>query len=273
MNNNKVIAYMINEAAFTPKAEDVSVVDEKNNRVTIQTILQDCNVRNRNGRFYSDKEMASELKSERTKELLRTENFFGEAGHPLSKDISRQQVIDPRNISHKILKLWMDGNDIKAHVRGSASAVGKEFNDHILDGTIPSFSLRALGSIQRTNNGAEVKNVKIVTWDWVIFPSHKRAYMENIVTESAGFKEENGILVPDHKGQIEPIVTKQVIDYITKESANISSVLESFDKIFTSTEIIANGTKVRLMNEAGEMCIVNLENHIQDKIMDYCYRY
>lgn len=273
MKDNKVIAYMINESAYTPKAEDVSIVDDKNNHVTIQTILQDCNVRNRNGRFYSDKEMRSEIKSERIQELIKTQNLFGEAGHPMSKDIARQQVIDPRNLSHKILKLWMDGDDIKAHVRGAASAVGNEFNSHILDGTIPSFSLRALGSIQRTNNGAEVKNVKIVTWDWVIFPSHKRAYMENIVTESAGFEERGGILVPEHKGLIQPVVTKQIINYIQKESANISSILESFDKLFTSIELIERGTKVKLLNEQGDVCIVSLETHIQDKIMEYCYNF
>ena len=266
------IGYMICETASSEPQTPV-VVSSKGDRVTIEAILQDLDVKNRNGRYYSVAEMKPELTCQRTVELIESGNMLGEAGHPMSKDITRQQTIDPTNTSHKILKLWLDGKDIKAHVKGTPNMRGEEFNNFILDDTKVSFSLRALGSVTNTNRGAEVKNIRIITWDWVVYPSHKRAYMSNIVNESAGLVDTNGnklVVQESDKGLITPITNQQVIDYIKTESANVNSVLNSFDTLYESIDLVNNNRTVQMVASNGDTFMINLESYIRNEIMDYC---
>lgn len=269
------IGFVICETASS-EPQDPVIVGEKNNRVTIEAVLQDMNVKNRNGRFYSDKELMPELTCPRTVELIKSGNFCGEAGHPMCKDIARQQTIDPNNVSHKILKLWKEGNNIKAHVKGTPNDRGENFNNFILDDTKVSFSLRALGSVQNTNRGAEVKNIKVITWDWVIFPSHKAAYMTGIVEESGNIYAQNEgsklYLPEDDAGIIEPITNKQVMDYIKEESANIKTVLKSFDTLYETASLVDNGRRVQLVSKEGDVFNINLESYIRNEILDYCNR-
>lgn len=270
------IGYMICETATTEP--NGVIVSEKNDRVVIEVILQDMNCKNRNGRFYSDKEMMSALKGERLVELMGS-GLYGENGHPLSKDLSRQQTIDPNNRCHKILKLWVEGNDIKAHVKGANGSIGKEFNDDILDGDLPSFSLRALGSVKNTSRGAEVENLTIVTWDRVFFPSHKRAYMQKIVnlsesTSLSGNLDIGNKLILDEndKGLFVPITNQSVIDYIKTESCNLHVMKESMDLLYDSVTILENRRQVQLQDKQGGIYVINLEKHLQNELMNYCNR-
>lgn len=271
------IGYMICETA-TAEANGV-IVSEKNNRVIVEVIFQDMNCKNRNNRFYSDSEMLPALKGERLVELLTSGNLYGENGHPLSKDLARQQTIDPNNRCHKVLKLWVDGNDIKAHVKGANGAIGQEFNDDILDGDLPSFSLRALGSVKNTSRGTEVENLTIVTWDRVIYPSHKRAYMQNIVnvSESASLMGQTDlgnklVLEENDSGLLVPITNKSVIDYIKTESCNLNIMKESMDLLYDSVTILENRRQVQLQDKQGGIYVINLEKHIQNELMNYCNR-
>lgn len=163
---NKKIGYMICETASSEPVTPV-IVGEKNDRVTIETVLQDMDVKNRNGRYYSEKELKPALEDKRIKELIDAKSLLSEAGHPAARDIGRQQTIDPTNTCANILKIWTDGNLVKGHVKGTPNDLGKYFNDLILDGTKVAFSLRALGTVNNTSKGAEVENIKIITYDWV----------------------------------------------------------------------------------------------------------
>ena len=84
------------------------VVEQKSNRVIAEGTLQDANIKNRNGRIYSDKELFPELKSPRTTELIESGNLCGEAGHPMDSSLVRQQTIDPTKVAVKYLKLWTE---------------------------------------------------------------------------------------------------------------------------------------------------------------------
>ena len=268
------IGYMICETATSEPTKPI-IIEEKNNRVTIEATIQDMDVKNRNGRYYAEKHLAPEIESDRIKELISSGNMFGEAGHPMSKDIGRQQTIDPNNVSHKFTKIWTNGKDVKAHVRGSANRIGEDFNNHILDDTKVSFSLRALGTVNNTSRGAEVENIKIITWDWVVYPSHKRAYMDKIVNvnESVILGESNKLhMEKNDKGIFVPINNKSVIDYIKHESTNLKSVLESFDMLYESIQILEGGNKVQLTDKCGSTFVINLEQYLQNEIMNYCFR-
>lgn len=267
------IGYIIQEAATT--TTDIKVVSDKGNRLVCEGIVQDLEVKNRNGRYYSAEELVPQLTCERTRELLSTGNMKGENGHPSSKDITRQQTIDPMCVCVKFLKFWMKGNDVMAQFKGTNNQLGEEFNNDIIDGEKPSFSLRALGSIENTKRGAEVKNTTLITYDRVYYPSHKRAYMTNIVSESAGIVDMYGnklTIEENNQGLLIPITNESVINYIKSTSNNFKSIKESFDLFYDSIELLENGKQIQLTDKAGSIIIVNLENYISNEIMDYCYK-
>ena len=232
MSRNNNIGFVICETTST--AEEVNIVGEKNNRVQIEAVAQTAEEKNRNGRIYLGKDLRSEINSDRTKELVATRNFFGEAGHPTSKDLVRQSTIDPTNLAHNMSKIWMEGDNVKIITEGAQGPMGEMFNDLVTTGTKPAFSLRALGSIENSAKGAVVKNLRLITYDFVIYPSHKKAYMEKLVTESASFgspspqlieKEGSSLIAKPENEIFVPITNDKVINYIKQESANIKNVL------------------------------------------------
>lgn len=277
MSRNNNIGFVICETTST--AEEVNIVGEKNNRVQIEAIAQTAEEKNRNGRIYLAKDLRSEINSDRTKELVATRNFFGEAGHPTSKDLVRQSTIDPTNLAHNMSKIWMEGDNVKIITEGAQGPMGEMFNDLVTTGTKPAFSLRALGSIENSAKGAVVKNLRLITYDFVIYPSHKKAYMEKLVTESASFgspsphlieKEGSSLIAKPENEIFVPITNDKVINYIKQESANIKNVLNSIDTLYESTSVINGGRHVQLVSKTGDMLIVNLESYIQNEIFDYC---
>ena len=272
MNYNKVkaIPYIIHEAPIT--ATENRIIGENNGKPIAEGILQDADARNRNGRWYSATDLNSQIKSERTQELLKSGNLKGEDGHPMESELSRQQTIEPKFVSVKYLDVWMEGNLVKARFTGTNTQYGKAFNEDLLDGELPSFSLRALGVMENADGKAYVKNLKIITWDRVIYPSHKRAYTTGIIgpknevheqamiTESAAI---NGIVIP--------IMNQQVVSYIKEESANVKDIINTFDTLYESAIICNGGKNVQLNLRDGNRILVNLEQYIQDEIMNYCY--
>lgn len=260
------IGYIICETASTEPAVP-KILKSENDRVNIEAVIQDMNIKNRNGRYYSDSELGPELKSPRLLELLKSRNLFGEAGHPTSTDIARQQTVDPKNLSHLFTKIWTDKNNIMANIQAASTRVGDDFNRLVLDKTKVSFSLRALGSVVNSAKGAEVKNIKIITWDWVIFPSHTSAYMTKMITEST---DSTLILSTNENGLLLPITDNKVVSYIKDSSKNIKSVIESFEFLYDSITLNEQGNMVKLVGKDGNVLNIHLESHIQNEIMDYC---
>jgi hypothetical protein len=281
MNTSQVIGNIILERATT--SLDTKIIGENAGKVEATGIVQDLGVENRNGRIYELKDIKSEIEGDRfQKELIPTGNCISEWGHPVSQELSRQSVIDPKNSCARFTKLWIEGNDVHANFKGTNTNYGLAFNADLMEGVKPSFSLRALGSVDRERNGkCYVRNIRCITYDTVVFPSHKRAYMtgfvtptnESAITESANINIdnytnsktmfENGILIP--------IVNQQVVDYIKHESANVKSILNNFDILYESAIIVNDGKKVQLTLPGGDKILVNLEQYITNEIMNYCY--
>ena len=199
-----------------------------------------------------------------------------------TKDLIRQQTIDPNNVVAFILKLWMDGDFVMGNFKGSNLPIGEAFDQDLRDGMLPAWSLRALGTVENTNRGAEVKGVKIITYDRVYYPSHPEAYTTKVLSESA-IIDSNGnpfkTPVPEsskdkkicEEGLVVPVVNQQVIDYIQQESCNFKQICNEFEVFYDDISLIENGTKVQLSNsKTGNVFIVSLESYIHNEIMDYC---
>lgn len=298
------IGYIISEAApeEPTKSEMIKEITcGSRKRVVAKGKLQTGNEKNRNGRWYdTDKELKSQVECLRTKELLTHGYLLGECGHPLAKDLARQQVIYEPLCSVRYLKIWMEGDDVWSWYCGTNSALGDTLDDNLRSGMDPAFSLRALGSVNNTARGAEVVNLKIITWDQVIYPSHPNAY-------SAGLLKDEDILTPEDKklaanlkmeqafteacniadpsmmgeditiakmnesGMLVPITNQNVIDYLQRESANFHIFRESFDTLYNDIYINEGTNQVRLTDKEGHILFVNLENYVHNGLMNYFY--
>lgn len=273
---NNIIGSIILEGAAT--VEDTVISDHGSGKLIGEGTLQDMDVENRNHRIYAKSDLVPEVNGPRLKELISARSLLAEWGHPLSDDLVRQQTIDPKLSCCRFNKVWVDGNLIKGQFEATNTEYGKAFNQDLREGVKPAFSLRALGSIENINGKAYVKGIKIITWDCVVYPSHKAAYMDKIVSESAidGTPiHTNQVVVPkDDPGRIITLKSsdaKTVINRLQRESANLDKIVNTFDGIMDKITLVNENT-IMLTSRFGERFMVNLENHIENLIMDYSMR-
>ena len=258
--------------------EDAIVVGETPNRIIAEGTLQDLDVMNRNKRYYSTADMRPQIYGDRIAELVAAKQMKGEAGHPLSDSIVRQQTVDPKLVCVNYLKLWIDKNRVKAQFRGTNDdGYGKAFDADLRAGEKPAFSLRALGNIENINGKAYVKNLKVITYDHVIFPSHKAAYTEKVLTESAILQDmnvdiyNNKVHEMNESGMIIPIHGKDaqnLLNQMQHESAGIGAILETFEDLNNTIKIIDNN-KIKLTSAYGESIYLNLDKYCENLIMEY----
>ena len=280
---NKVIGHcIINESAIVGFDQTNIISETKNGRLIGEGILQTADEVNRNKRIYTSEELFPATKAPRILELLEAGYLRSELGHPLSQELVRQQTIDDSRTCAQFLKLWIVGKNIWATFRGTNNAFGEAFNADLADGCKPAWSLRALGTIFQTPRGAEVHNLRIITWDQVIYPSHPGAYTHRVIGESATEDVQKtrvqslveasdfykDILTEDSR--IIPLTNQKAIDYIKAESKNFKLVKESLDFMYDSIELNEAGTAVSLTTAEGDTLVVSLEKYISNEIMDYC---
>ena len=276
MPNNMPIGYVILESAPI-EVPEAKIITDNGKRVIGEGIIQTAEEENRNGRCYLHSDLLREINCARTIELLSTGNMLSENGHPLDSNMVRQQTIDPNNTVARFLKIWMDGNNVMAQFKGTNNDKGEEFDQDLREGVLPSWSLRALGSL--TNKGGRniVENLRVVTWDRVIYPSHPHAYTTRLVTESTSLSiaEKAAIDRLNHmneNGALIPITNEAVLSYIKTESASIKSLLNQIDFMYESTTLLP-GNKVQLVAKTGDIFVINLESHIANEIQAYCLKH
>nr|DAG94164.1 MAG TPA: Prohead core protein serine protease [Herelleviridae sp.] len=270
---NSQIGYIICESIAEPMETSLTA-KTINGKVVAEGILQTADEKNRNGRYYSKEELFPQLTAPRTLELLEAGYLRAETGHPLSKDLQRQSTIDDTLTCAKFLKLWTEGNNVWAQFIGTNNQYGKAFNLDLLEGCKPAWSLRALGSIEQTRRGAEVRNLRLITWDQVIYPSHPGAYTQRLVRESKILTEST--FVDDDKQNdfsgtslITPIMNESVINFLQAQSANLKFVKECVDFAYSDISVNESGTKVILTTNDGDTMVINMENYVHNELMNY----
>ena len=273
------IGHVILEDSYIP--QDSKIISDKGGKPVGAACLQEAEEENRNGRWYITEDLVREQNCARTKELLAAGYMLGEAGHPTDSSIVRQQTIDPKETAVRYLKFWMEGPKWMAHYTGTNNSYGEAVNKDMLEGCRPAFSMRSLGTLQQMNGRNTVRDLKYITHDFVIFPSHPGAYTTGLVHESSGLvRPANSFLEaavyekrhskPSNRPSIIPIYNEDVISYIKQESANVSSIIEQFEVFYESIELTPSRNAVILTSRTGEKFYVNLETYIKNDIESYC---
>ena len=281
---NENIGYVIleNDAPENPEEVKMTIKKSVNNKVVCEAILQTAEQKNRNGRWYAREELFREIKSPRTMELLHARALRGELGHPLSKELARQSVIDDTRTCVIYNKIWADGLNIMGEYTTTNNEWGKALDQDIREGYIPAFSLRALGSVKTTKNGIEVVNMRMITYDQVIYPSHSNAYTTRILSESAGTIIAESTVVTGYEkdpsetpnslteSMIIPLTNNDVKKMVMADSKNIKFVKECLDFTYDSVVVNESGSKAILSTKDGSRLVINLERYVQTEIMASC---
>lgn len=213
--------------------------------VEFDTILQSFSKLNRNKRMYLANNIGENLKTPRIQSMLRTNGWYGEQDHPLqiTEDgkltPERVKTIYMPNRSHKIINPTVDGNLLRAKIEtASGTEAGRGMAMEIIQGLIPCFSCRAIASLTNTNGMPTVWVRMLVTYDWVLFPSHEEAEMQGApvaksrslgtITEKA--QDTIGSALKRFKKFSETVTVPlhEIIEYTGKHDTNTQIILESF---------------------------------------------
>ena len=220
--------------------ENLQVVDKNGVFfVTFDTCLHSFEVINRNNRQYISSNIQECFQTERILSMLQDRAWFGEMDHPLQKykdkplSPERIQSIEMERRSHKILDPNFKSNLLLARIEtASGTEAGRGMANEIIQGLVPAFSCRAIAGIRLINGKPTVVVRKVITYDWVLYPSHKEAHIIGdangavktikTITESAVDKVREyskDILLP----------LKEVLENVGHRDVNTQLIMESFE--------------------------------------------
>ena len=112
---------------------------------------------------------------------------MGELDHPES------QVVNLSNVSHNVLDLWWQGNDLMGKLEILGTPSGNIAKELLKAGIRLGISSRGMGSVKELGEGkVEVQDdFEIVCWDLVSNPSTQGAFMNPSLNESVQSRTNN----------------------------------------------------------------------------------
>lgn len=152
--------------------------------LTFPAILQSFDVMNRNKRMYLATNVWNAIVNDTyIQDMLRRNAWMGEIDHPSPVKVGEELTInrisnpDMKYTSHYIRSPRLNGNLLEANIQtDSSNEHGMNMAIKIVDGKIvPAFSARVLGELQNRSGRPVVYVKKLVTYDFVSYPSHPDA--------------------------------------------------------------------------------------------------
>jgi hypothetical protein len=159
-----------NQFYFTPKQINESL--EKNSgKLFVEGLLTTAEQKNGNGRYYPK----SILEREITKYVngpIKENRSTGELDHP------QDSIINLKNVSHIIRKIYWDGNKVIGLVEILPTPSGNILKELFKSGVNIGISSRALGSVKEKEGILEVQDdLELICWDFVSTPSNPGSFM------------------------------------------------------------------------------------------------
>lgn len=153
-----------------------------NGKLLVTGTLQRADAKNQNGRVYPK----NILEREATKYMdnfVKQRRAMGELDHPESS------VVNLKNVSHNIVDMGWDGDDLVGTVEILPTPSGNILKDLLKAGILLGISSRGLGSVKKDmREGADVvqDDFDLIAFDFVSNPSTQGAFMypQGKLTES-----------------------------------------------------------------------------------------
>jgi len=183
MAKNLLIEYSV----FTPKNTQITEGIAGGKNMMVEGVVQRAEEFNHNGRRYPFEILKREV-NRYIDGPIAENRALGELDHPESS------VINLKNASHNIKKLWWDGNDLMGKIEVLPTPSGNILKELFNNGITVGISSRGMGSVIPLGEGkVEVDDdFELLCWDFVSTPSTHGAFMKPTgLNESRVYKQTN----------------------------------------------------------------------------------
>jgi hypothetical protein len=133
--------------------------------LVVQGVLQRAGAKNQNGRVYPKNQQ----------EYISQNRALGELDHPESS------VVNLNNVSHNVLKMWWQNNDLMGAVQILETPAGKILKSLFDAGITLGISSRGLGSVKELYKESAVEvqeDFELICFDFVSNPSTHGAFLK-----------------------------------------------------------------------------------------------
>jgi hypothetical protein len=197
------------------------------------------------------------------RDLVSRKSWYGEAGHPISKDMNRLKEVKQTNISHIILEKTANASTVEGLVETAATHVGKDFMGLIDQGSKVAFSMRGFGKTVALNEGGGItlvtRPMRITCYDWVVYPSHESAVMKTI-------RESVDVTDVTFKDSFFPLSESDVVSFLRSNSDEYAIMESYFDEIgYVDRRVTLSEHAFEIQHENGKQ-IVPLKKHLHDTL-------
>ena len=162
---------LIETQLFSPKAVRLTEGTNPGGNILVEGVLATAEVKNGNGRYYAKELWEREMN--RYMESVRENRALGELDHPDSS------IINLKNVSHNIKKIWWDGDHVMGAIELLPTPSGNILRA-LFENKIPvGVSSRGMGSLKQMGDLMEVQDdFELLCWDFVSTPSNPGSYMK-----------------------------------------------------------------------------------------------
>ena len=141
-----------------------------NGAVYLVGICQKAGTKNGNGRVYRKETLQREI--ENYQRAIGERRSLGELDHP------DDSVINLKNASHLVTKMWWDGENVMGKIEVLDTPSGKILKELVKSGVKLGISSRGLGSVKQTNGETIVEDdFQLICFDMVSEPSTPNAFL------------------------------------------------------------------------------------------------
>jgi hypothetical protein len=182
---------LIEYAAFVPTKRLNEGIGSRSGNMIVSGLVQACDRPNANRRIYPYETLHTQV--EKYLEGPIAENrALGELDHPESS------VVNLKNVSHNILKLWWEGKELYGDIEILPTPSGNILKELFKNNITVGISSRALGSVTPIGEGlVQVEDdLDLICWDFVSQPSTYGAYMKPLSGLNESF---NRTIVSENK--------------------------------------------------------------------------
>ena len=154
--------------------QDLLTEDEKrfvaNGGMMLSGKLQEADIQNGNGRVYPHAVLMREMKN--YSKLVEERRALGELDHP------EDSVINLKNASHMVTKVWWDNKNVMGKVKVLDTPSGQVLRSLVDSGVKLVISSRGMGSVTESKGQTIVEDdFQLICFDFVSEPSTPNAFM------------------------------------------------------------------------------------------------
>ena len=185
MSKELIVDYMPFEV--TPQQINESI-SENDGRLIVKGVLQRAESKNQNGRIYPKETLMREAE-QYSNVQIKERRALGELDHPDSS------VVNLNNVSHNVMEMHFDGNDLVGTVEVLGTPAGNILKELFKSGIKLGISSRGLGSVKEMNEDekdtVEVQpDFELIAFDFVSNPSTHGAFLSPL-KEGVEHKQDN----------------------------------------------------------------------------------